>query len=79
MNVKICKGTRASAKAYADGVDSGKIQPWPEMRMPEKLGLVTVNGVTRLVACEPDGKIRVRLDALRRAFGVPDGAPLIIG
>ena len=45
---------------------------------PRKFGLVTVNGQARLVPCEEDGTIRVNQEALRREFGIPAGAPIVI-
>ena len=45
----------------------------------QKFGLVTVNGQARLVPCEADGTIRIRPEALRRIFGIPVSAPIVIG
>lgn len=46
---------------------------------PQKFGIVTVNGESRLVPCEADGTIRVNPEALRREFRIPAGTPIVIG
>jgi len=61
--------TKTTEDTSARGIAASILAEWRNPA-PRKIGLVTVNGETKLVPCEADGTIRVCADDLRRTFGV---------